>query len=146
MVVSDATPGTEWLIDTSAGAVAWAERIQRGMVRIATVTILEVGHSARDAADLRAGLRGPPVGAMPIEYTTPIAEDRAVRILTLLADRGHHHAPSIPDLIIAATAESAGPRTMSMPARDVVGERFAVDLAAALSKSLGELAGPSAQR
>jgi predicted nucleic acid-binding protein len=35
-------------------------------------------------------------------------EDRAVEVLTLLADRGQHRAPSIPDLIIAATAELAG--------------------------------------
>jgi len=28
--------------------------------------------------------------------------------LTLLADRGQHRAPSVPDLMIAATAESAG--------------------------------------
>jgi predicted nucleic acid-binding protein len=116
VVVSDAPAGTEWLIDksalvrlgASAEAAAWAERIQRGMVRIATVTLLEVGCSARDARDLAAGLRGPPVGSMPIQYTTPIAEDRAVHVLTLLADRGHHRAPSVPDLIIAATAESAG--------------------------------------
>lgn len=45
---------------------------------------------------------------MPIEYTTPIAEDRAVRVLTLAAERGHQRAPSVPDLIIAAIAESAG--------------------------------------
>jgi predicted nucleic acid-binding protein len=30
-----------------------------------------------------------------------------VEILTLLADRGQHRAPSIPDLIIAATTELA---------------------------------------
>ena len=114
--MSDATAGVEWLIDKSAlvrlgasvEAAAWAERVQRGVVRIATVTLLEVGYSARDAADLDAGLRGPPVGSMPIEYTTPIAEDRAVRVLTLLAERGNHRAPSVPDLIIAAIAESAG--------------------------------------
>jgi predicted nucleic acid-binding protein len=29
-------------------------------------------------------------------------------VLTLLADRGQHRAPSVPDLIIAAMAESAG--------------------------------------
>ena len=29
-------------------------------------------------------------------------------MLTLLADRGQHRAPSIPDLLIAATAELAG--------------------------------------
>jgi len=31
-----------------------------------------------------------------------------VEVLTLLADRGQHRAPSLPDLIIAATAELAG--------------------------------------
>ncbi len=116
MVVSDPTPGTEWLIDKSAlarlgGSVkasAWADRIQRGMVRIATVTLLEVGYSARDASDLDSGLRGPPVSSMPIEYLTPIAEDRAVRVLALLADRGQHRSPSVPDLVIAAIAETAG--------------------------------------
>jgi predicted nucleic acid-binding protein len=45
---------------------------------------------------------------MPVEYLTPAIEDRAVEILTLLADRGQHRAPSVPDLIIAATAELAG--------------------------------------
>jgi len=45
---------------------------------------------------------------MPVEYLTPTIEDRAVEVLTLLADRGMHRAPSIPDLLIAATAELAG--------------------------------------
>ena len=44
---------------------------------------------------------------MPVEYLTPAIEDRAFEVLTLLADRGQHRAPSIPDLIIAATAELA---------------------------------------
>ncbi|HET6191435.1 MAG TPA: PIN domain-containing protein, partial [Trebonia sp.] len=39
---------------------------------------------------------------------TPAIEDRAVEVLTLLADRGQHRAPSVPDLIIAAAAELAG--------------------------------------
>lgn len=39
---------------------------------------------------------------------TPAIEDRAVEVLTLLADRGQRRAPSVPDLIIAATAELAG--------------------------------------
>ena len=116
MVLSQATSGAEWLIDKSAlvrlgassQAAAWAERIERGLVRITTVTLLEIGYSARDARDVDAGLHGPPVSSMPIEYATPIAEDRAVHVLTLLADRGQHRAPSVPDLMIAATAESAG--------------------------------------
>jgi predicted nucleic acid-binding protein len=48
------------------------------------------------------------VGSMPVEHATPSAEDRAVKVLALLADRGQHRAPSVPDLIIAAVAESAG--------------------------------------
>jgi predicted nucleic acid-binding protein len=107
---------TTWLIDksalvrlaASADAGQWASRIERGLVRITTVTGLEIGYSARNAADLRAGLRQPPVSAMPVEYLTPAIEDRAVEVLTLLADRARHRAPSIPDLIIAATAELAG--------------------------------------
>lgn len=107
---------TTWLIEKSAlvrlsassDAGEWAERIERGLVRITTVTRLEVGYSARSGPDLRAGLRQPPLSAMPVEYLTPAIEDRAVEVLTLLADRGQHRAPSIPDLIIAATAELAG--------------------------------------
>jgi hypothetical protein len=77
-------------------------------VRIATVTRLEVGYSARSGPELRAGLRQPPMSSMPAEYLTPVIEDRAVEVLALLADRGQHRAPSIPDMIIAATAELAG--------------------------------------
>jgi len=111
-----AAPGAQWLIDksalvrlgASADAEAWAQQIERGLVRIATVTLLEVGYSARDATEVRAGLREPPIAAMPVEYATPTAEDRAVEVLAVLADRGHHRAPSVPDLLIAAMAETAG--------------------------------------
>jgi predicted nucleic acid-binding protein len=107
---------TDWLIDKSAlvrltaspDAAEWAGRVERGLVRIATVTRLEVGYSARSGPEFRAGLRQPPLSSMPVEYQTPATEDRAVEILALLADRGQHRAPSIPDLIIAATAELAG--------------------------------------
>jgi predicted nucleic acid-binding protein len=107
---------TDWLIDKSAlvrlsaspDAAEWARRIERGLVRITTVTRLEVGYSARSGDDLRAGLQQPPLAAMPVEYQTPAVESRAVEVLGLLADRGQHRAPSIPDVIIAATAELAG--------------------------------------
>ena len=55
---------------------------------------------------MRAGFQRPPLSSMPVEYLTPAIEDRAVELLILLADRGQHRAPSIPDLIIAATAVS----------------------------------------
>ena len=104
---------TSWLIDKSAlvrlahspDAAKWASRIQRGLVRISTVTRLEVGYSARSGGDLRSSVGRPPIASMPVEYLTPLVEDRAVAVQTLLADRGQHRAPSIPDLLIAATAE-----------------------------------------
>ncbi len=107
---------TDWLIDTSALArlgtcrdrSAWADRIQRGLVRIATVTRLEVGYSARSGPDLRKAVQRPPLAAMPVEYQTPAIEDRALEVQMRLADHGHHRAPSVPDLIVAATAELAG--------------------------------------
>lgn len=106
---------THWLIDKSAlarlgvspDATAWAARIERGLVRITSITLLEVGYSARSADDLRAGLRHPPLSHLPVEYLTPAIEDRAIEVLALLAERGQHRAPSIPDLLIAATAELA---------------------------------------
>ena len=102
-----------WLIDKSAfsrlhlalDVAEWASRIERGLVRISTLTRLEIGYSARSAADHRLLLTGSPIGAMPVEYLTPRIEDRAVEMQTLLAERGLHRAPSIPDLLIAASAE-----------------------------------------
>jgi predicted nucleic acid-binding protein len=107
---------TTWLIDKSAlarlaaspNAAKWATRIERGLVRITTVTRLEVGYSARSGPELRTGFAQPPLSSMPVEHMTPAVEDRAVEVLALLADRGQHRAPSVPDLIIAATAELAG--------------------------------------
>jgi len=107
---------TTWLIDKSAlvrvadvdDAQAWAARVERGLVRISTVTRLEVGLSARSGAELRDAARRPPLSVMPVEHLTPAIEDRAVEVQATLADRGHHRAPSIPDLLIAATAELVG--------------------------------------
>lgn len=107
---------TQWLIDKSAlvrlaestDAAQWAKRIERGLVRITTVTRLEVGYSARSHEDARSMFDTPPVSAMPVEYLTPTIEDRAVQVQLLLAGQGQHRAPSIPDIIIAATAKLAG--------------------------------------
>ena len=107
---------TDWLIDKSAlvrlsksvDAEAWSTRIERGVVRISSLTRLEVGYSARSADDLRAAIDGAPLAWMPTEYLTPAIEDRAIEVQVLLADRGEHRAPSVPDVLIAATAELAG--------------------------------------
>ena len=51
-----------WLIDKSAlnrineANNEWILRIQRGLVRISTVTLLEVGFSTRNGADHRSTL------------------------------------------------------------------------------------------
>jgi predicted nucleic acid-binding protein len=107
---------TDWLIDKSAlvrlggcpDAEEWAGRIERGLVRITTMTRLEVGYSARTAAQARSVFGTPPISMMPVEYLTPAIEDRALEVQLLLANKGHHRAPSIPDLLIAAAAELAG--------------------------------------
>jgi predicted nucleic acid-binding protein len=104
---------TGWLVDKSAlvrladspEATEWAGRIQRGLVYITSVTRLEVGFSARSGPDLRAALRRSPLSTMPLVYMTPAIEDRALAVQQLLADRGQHRAPAVPDLLVAATAE-----------------------------------------
>jgi predicted nucleic acid-binding protein len=107
---------TTWLIDKSAytrlaespDAQAWIDRIERGMVRISTITRLEVGYSFRTAAEAHHESVSAPLALMPVAYLTPAVEDRAVEVQLLLADRGQHRAPSIPDLLVAALAEISG--------------------------------------
>jgi predicted nucleic acid-binding protein len=107
---------TAWLVDKSAlvrlssspDAELWAERVGRGLLRVTTVTLLEVGFSARSGSDLRESSRRPPLSLLPVEYTTPAAERRAVEVQMTLADRGMHRAASIPDLLNAAVAERSG--------------------------------------
>lgn len=106
----------KWLIDKSAltrlqhsrDPDLWSNRIERGLVHISNVTRLEVGYSAPSGDIARREFRESPLVAMPVEYLTPKIEDRALEVQMLLADRGQHRGPSIPDLIIAATAELSG--------------------------------------
>lgn len=107
---------TVWLVDKSAlvrlsassDAPEWAARIKRGLVRITSITRLEIGFSARSGRDLREEVARPPLSLLPVEYLTPAIEERAAEVQALLADQGKHRAPSIPDLLIAAAAELAG--------------------------------------
>lgn len=109
---------TNWLIDKSAyvrlqlgqatDREEWSARISRGLVRLSAITRLELGYSARSGEAGRQQFVTPPLALMPIEHLTPAIEDRAFQVQMLLADRGQHRAPSIPDLLIAATAEKAG--------------------------------------
>lgn len=127
---------TGWLIDKSAGvrlvsspdAELWISRIDRGLVRISTVTRLEIGYSFRSAQQARQVTSSPPLSHMPLEYLTPAMENRAVEVQLLLAERGHHRAPSVPDLLVAATAEKAGLTVLAVDKdfdliADVTGQR-----------------------
>jgi predicted nucleic acid-binding protein len=108
--------GKVWLIDksalirlpTSPARGEWYQRIERGLVRITTLTLLEIGYSARSGADLQDELHRPPLALLPIEYLTSAGESRALIVQALLAERGQHRAPSVADLLIAATAELTG--------------------------------------
>ncbi|MGW6281072.1 PIN domain-containing protein [Kribbella sp. NPDC055071] len=105
-----------WLIDKSAvmrlnttpDREEWANRIDRGLVHITTVTLLELGFSARSADEHRTLLHQPSIAAMPLENATPAIERRAVVIQSQLASAGQHRGPSVADLLIAATAEQTG--------------------------------------
>jgi predicted nucleic acid-binding protein len=81
--------------------------MERGLVRITSITRLEVGFSARTASELRNGASRPPLTSLPVEYLTPAIEDRAIAVQALLADRGHHRAASVPQLLVAGAAELA---------------------------------------
>jgi predicted nucleic acid-binding protein len=108
--------GKVWLIDksalirlsTSPAREEWYRRIERGLVHTTTLTLLEIGYSARSGADWQDELHRPPLALMPIEYLTPASESRALTVQALLAERGQHRAPSVADLLIAATAELTG--------------------------------------
>jgi hypothetical protein len=104
---------TGWLIDTSAlqrlgrsqDDDLWLGRIGRGLVRISTLTKLEIGYSARSGTELRNFGSSAPIESLLSEYLTPAIEERALEVQARLADRGQHRAPSVADLLIAATAE-----------------------------------------
>jgi len=105
-----------WLIDKSAyvrlgdspDLQIWTTRLSRGLVRIAGITRLEIGYSMRSTKQSRQEFDSAPLSLMPVEYSTPGIERRALEVQQLLAERGQHRAPSIPDLLIAATAELTG--------------------------------------
>ena len=102
-----------WLIDKSAlvrlgaspDAEDWADRIERGLVSVTPVTLLEAGFSARSALDLDRALGSAPLAAMPVDHLSPAIENRALEGQRRLAEQGKHRSASIPDLLVAATAE-----------------------------------------
>ena len=110
------TKGSErWLIDKSAyvrlpsspDLDLWIGRINRGLVSVAAVSLLEIGYSARSGTDWEHLIEEPPISLLVREPMTLRAEERMVEVQALLALRGYHRAVKVPDLMIAAVAEDA---------------------------------------
>lgn len=80
--------------------------VQRGLVATCAVVDLEILYSARNAAEHAAG-RSVRKGFDWLPMTDEIGA-RAVEVQGLLAGKGMHREASIPDLLIAATAERHG--------------------------------------
>lgn len=88
-----------WLIDKSALArlsrrselESWSNRVERGLVHVSNVTRLEIGYSARSGDAARRQFAETPLAAMPVEYLTPMIEDRALEVQILLTDKGFRH-------------------------------------------------------
>jgi predicted nucleic acid-binding protein len=104
----------EYLADTSALA-RWArpevaavlEPLRRGR-RLATCSAIDIEllRSARSPSELREmRLERAVHRLVPLDQA---AFDRAEEVQALLAGRGHHRGVPLPDLLIAAAAESAG--------------------------------------
>ena len=105
-----------WLIDKSAYArlsespdrEVWVERISRGLVRISSITMLELAYSFQNSSRADEELTNPPLALMPLEYLGARAERRALDLQRALLDASEHRGVSIPDLLIAAGAEISG--------------------------------------
>ena len=107
---------TTWLIDKSAYArlsaspdrEVWIERISRGLVRISSITMLELTYSFQNSVRADEELTKPPLALMPLDYLGARAERRALDVQRALLDASEHRGVSIPDLLVAASAEISG--------------------------------------
>lgn len=86
----------------------WIDRMANQLVRVSAMTVLEFGLAARSAAEWDRFVAGPPLATLPREPMTAAIEDRAIEVQGVLARRGQHRAPSLADLLVAATAELNG--------------------------------------
>jgi predicted nucleic acid-binding protein len=107
--------GLRWLIDKSAlGRVGLPsvadvlhDRMSRGLVGISIATELEVGFSAQ-SVDGYHQMRTRLIQALVPVALPARAEDRAREVQSALVERAQHRAVSVPDLLIASTAEIEG--------------------------------------
>lgn len=81
--------------------------LESGLVATCSVVLLEVLFSARSPSDYRE-TRERLTLALELAEMDQAVLDRAVELQALLAERSRHRAVSLPDLMIAATAERHG--------------------------------------
>lgn len=81
--------------------------VERGLVATCWATRLELGQSVRSATEHDEVMADHDV-LYPLAATGERAWRRALQVQRELAARGHHRAPGVPDLVVAATAELAG--------------------------------------
>jgi predicted nucleic acid-binding protein len=109
------TSGATWVADTSALArlsvpeVGEVLRplIDAGRVAVTAVTLLEIGHTARSKAD-HARSQQSVLQRLQSVYASPRSERRALEVQHRLMERGHHRSVRLPDLLVAAVAETEG--------------------------------------
>ena len=105
---------TKYLVDNSVWARARQPTVkavllpllERGLIVTCAVVDLEILHSTRDAI-AHGSARAARSGFEWLPLTDEVGS-RAIEIQALLAEKGHHRAASIADLLIAATAERYG--------------------------------------
>jgi len=99
-----------WIIDSSAlhklgsspDFELWLERIERGLVRIATVTLLEVGYSARSPHEFETIFDSPLMRNLIELPATRQSEALAREIQRQLVAVSQHRGVAVPDLLVAA--------------------------------------------
>jgi predicted nucleic acid-binding protein len=105
-----------WIIDASAlhklgsspDLEVWEGRIERGLVHIASVTLLEVGYSARSHDHYRQVFDSGLIQNLIECSGSRESEAAARKIQEQLVASSAHRGVSVPDLLIAAIGLTAG--------------------------------------
>ncbi|MCF8549034.1 MAG: PIN domain-containing protein [Pontimonas sp.] len=101
-----------WIVDTSAfhrlraspDYPTWKNRISRGLVGVSSVTLLEVGFSARNSRDYTETRNSVFIDHLELLSITCDVEKAALGIQMKLAEVSMHRGPSVADILVAAIA------------------------------------------
>lgn len=113
--MASVTATATWLVDTSALArlsvpevgQILVPMIDAGSLAVTAVTLLEIGYSARSLADHEQSQQTV-LQRLQFVYSSLRSERRALEVQRELIARGHHRGIKLPDLLVAAIAETEG--------------------------------------